>query len=126
MKPFIFDPLNVNPTNKARRDYLDFFIEKSSEMAGDVKKVSTLDFKVKWLGYDDTCNLWLPWKDLREVIILRSYLRANNLNNLVPKQFKTPVWHLLKISASIHFFLFYVYVRTYECTIIFAVRCFSE
>jgi hypothetical protein len=91
MKPFIFDPLNVNPTDIARRDYLEFFIEKILEMAGDVKKVSTFDFKVKWLGYDDTYNLWLPWKDLREATILLSYLRAKNVNNLAPKQFKTPV-----------------------------------
>jgi hypothetical protein len=48
MKPFIFDPLNVNPTDIARRDYLEFFIEIILEMARDVKKVSTLDFKVKW------------------------------------------------------------------------------
>ncbi len=60
MKPFIFDPLNLNPTDITRRDHIKLFIEKILEMAGDVKKVSTLDFKVKWLGYDDTYNLCLP------------------------------------------------------------------
>jgi hypothetical protein len=71
MKPFIFDPLNENPTDIARREYLEYFIEKILKMAGDVKKVSTLDFKVKWLEYDNTYNLWLPWKDLREATILQ-------------------------------------------------------
>jgi transposase InsO family protein len=90
MKPFIFDPLNTNPLDIARRDYLEFFIEKILEMAGDVKKVSTLDFHVKWLGYNDTYNLWLPWKDLRETDILHSYLKENNLGNLIPKKFINP------------------------------------
>jgi hypothetical protein len=70
MKPSVFDALNTDPLDLARRDYLEFFIEKILGMAGDVKKVSTLDFEVKWVGYDDTHNLWLPWKDLRETEIL--------------------------------------------------------
>jgi hypothetical protein len=60
----------------ARRDYLEFFIEKMIlAMSGYVKKVSTLDFHVKWLGYDDKFNLWLPWKDLRETEIPHYYFR---------------------------------------------------
>jgi hypothetical protein len=66
LKPFVFDPLNTNPLNIARREYLEFFIEKILVILGEVKKVSVLDFHVKWLGYDDTFNLWLPRKDLHE------------------------------------------------------------
>jgi hypothetical protein len=72
LKPFVFDPLNTDPLDIARRDYLEFFIEKILAISGDVKKVSILDFHVKWLGYDDTFNLWLPWKNLRETEILHS------------------------------------------------------
>jgi hypothetical protein len=72
LKPFVFDPLNTDPLDIARRDSLEFFIEKILAMSGDVKKVSTLDFHVKWLGYDDTFNLWLPCQDLRETDILHS------------------------------------------------------
>jgi hypothetical protein len=91
MKPFIFNPLTTDPLDIARRDYLEFFIEKILEMVGNVKKVSTLDFKVKWIGYDDTYNLWLPWKDLRDTEILHEYPKANKLQQLVPKKFKSPV-----------------------------------
>jgi hypothetical protein len=90
LKPFVFDPLKVDPLDIARRDYLVFFIEKILAMSGDVKKVSTLDFHVKWLGCDDTFNLWLPWKDLRKTEILHSYLRRNNLGNIIPKKFINP------------------------------------
>jgi hypothetical protein len=90
LKPFVFDHLNTDLLDIARRDYLEFFIEKILAMSGDVKKVSTLDFHVKWLGYDDTFNLWLPCKDLRETDILHSYLRRNNLGNIIPKKFIYP------------------------------------
>jgi hypothetical protein len=80
LKPFVFDPLNVDPLDIARRYYLEFFIGKILAMSGDVKKISTLDFHVKWLGYDGTFNLWLPWKDLRKTEILHSYLRRNSLS----------------------------------------------
>jgi hypothetical protein len=44
LKPFVFDSLNTDPLDKARRNCLEFFIEKILAMSGDVKKVSTLDF----------------------------------------------------------------------------------
>jgi hypothetical protein len=84
LKPFVFDPLNVDLLDIARRDYLEFFIEKILAMSGDVKKVSALDFHVK---FHDTFNLWLPCKDLRETEILHSDLRRNSLGNIVPKKF---------------------------------------
>jgi hypothetical protein len=90
LKPFVFDPLNIDPLDIARRDYLEFFIEKILAMSGDIKKVSTLDFHVKWLGYDDIFNLWLPWKDLRETEILHSYLRRNNLRKIILMKFINP------------------------------------
>jgi hypothetical protein len=47
MKPFVFDPLKVDPLDIARRDYLEFFMEKILGMAGDTKTLKTLDFHVK-------------------------------------------------------------------------------
>jgi hypothetical protein len=56
-------------------------------MKGDIKRVSSLTFHVKWLGYDDTHNTWEPWKEVRDVEILHTYLRANNLTKIIPKKF---------------------------------------
>jgi hypothetical protein len=88
---FNYDPLLTNPLDIARKDYLEFYIEKILEMAGDLEKCSTLDFLIKWVGYDDTYNLWLPFSEIRETDILHSYLRENNLNRLVPRKFRLPV-----------------------------------
>ena len=91
MRPFNYDPLLINPLEIARKDYLESFIKKILEMAGDTKKCTTIDFLVKWVGYDDTYNLWLPYKEIRDTEILHSYLRENNLNKLIPKKFRTTV-----------------------------------
>jgi hypothetical protein len=87
MKQFIFDPLQINPLDIARRDYLEFFVEKVLDMTGDPKKVKTLKFLIKWLGYDDTHNTWEPYAGIRDVEILHTYLRTNNLSKLIPKKF---------------------------------------
>jgi hypothetical protein len=77
MRPFNYNPLLTNPLDIARKEIL--------EMAGDPKKCSTLDFLIKWVGYDDTYNLWLPFSEIRETDTLHSYLQENNLNKLAPR-----------------------------------------
>jgi hypothetical protein len=81
LKPFRFDPLQIDLLDIARRDYLEFFVEKILDMTGDVTKVSTLSFLVKWLGYDDTYNTWEPWKNIRITDEVHVYLKANNMEN---------------------------------------------
>ena len=64
-------------------------MEKVLEIKGDKKRVSTLSFLVKWLGYDETYNSWEPWKDVRETDKVHDYLRANNMANFIPKKCRT-------------------------------------
>jgi transposase InsO family protein len=89
MKPFRYDALKTDPLDIARKDYLEFFIEKILEMEGDKKKVSTFSFLVKWLGYDETYNSWEPWKNVRDTDKVHDYLRANNMGKFIPKKFQT-------------------------------------
>jgi hypothetical protein len=89
MKPFIFDPLKTDPQDTVRRDYLEFFVEKILDIRGDTKRVLSLQFHVKWLGFDETHNSWEPWKNLRDLAVLHEYLKGNNLGQLIPRKFKT-------------------------------------
>ena len=88
MKPFIFDPDKTNPQDYSRRDYLEFFIEEIITHSGNTKKLSTLTFKVKWLGYDDSHIPWEPWSNLREMEATHLYLIQQNLRHLIPEQFQ--------------------------------------
>ena len=57
IKQFHFSPTS-DPLDIARRDYLEFFVEEILAHRGNVKKVSTLQFFVKWQGYPDSSNSW--------------------------------------------------------------------
>ena len=88
MKPFHFDPMKTNPTDIARRDYLEFFIEEILDMEGNISQYGTLRFKVKWLNYPQENNTWEPWKNLRKAEKLHRFLIAKNLKHLIPREFR--------------------------------------
>lgn len=90
LRPFVFNPAVSQPMDTARRDYMEFFIEAVKEHKGDIKKVSSLTFLVKWLNYDDSHNSWEPWSGLRETDQLHTYLRSKNLGSLVPAKLRKP------------------------------------
>ena len=46
LKQFNYNPINTDPTDIARRDHLEFFIDKILEFDGDSSKVSPFHFKV--------------------------------------------------------------------------------
>jgi Chromo (CHRromatin Organisation MOdifier) domain len=57
-----------------------------SHYTGNTTRLSTLNLKVKWQGYDDSCNSYEPWKNLRNTEQLHLYLVAQNLKHLIPEQ----------------------------------------
>ena len=60
MKPFVFDPTVVDPLDIARRDHMEYFIDKILDHRGNIKKRSILQFHVNWLGYTQESNTWEP------------------------------------------------------------------
>jgi Chromo (CHRromatin Organisation MOdifier) domain len=85
LKPFIYDPLKQDPMDTARRDYMEFFVEFILSHSGDPRRVFTLLFDVKWLNHPSTSNTWEPWRNLRSCEALRTYLRNNALQRLIPR-----------------------------------------
>jgi len=51
---------------------------------GKPKKKTKMQFKVRWKGYDDSHDSWLPWKDLKNNWVLHQYLHIHNLGRLIP------------------------------------------
>ena len=88
MKPFVFDPLIVDPHDVARRDYLEFFVEEILAHRGDLRVRSRLEFQIKWLGYDHNSNTWEPYSNLTKLKPLHEYLLSKNLKSLIPAQFR--------------------------------------
>ena len=61
MKPFVFDPAVVDPLDIARRDYMEYFIDEILDHRGNIKKRSTLEYHVSWLGDAQESNTWEPY-----------------------------------------------------------------
>ena len=57
---------------------------------GDVGRLKTLAFHVKWRGFDESFNSsWEPWKNLRETEMLHRYLiLLHGLQKLIPAKFR--------------------------------------
>ena len=85
LKKFEHDPRHVDPLAIAAKDYEEDEVERILDHKGDPKRKSSLDFLVRWLGYDETEDLWLPWSSLRTNAVLHQYLRDNNMGKLIPK-----------------------------------------
>ena len=79
------------PADTARRDYMEFVVEKVLKHSGDTKKPTAMSFQVKWLNYDDTHNSWEPWKNLRLCEALHEYLRDNKMKHFIPNNLEASV-----------------------------------
>jgi transposase InsO family protein len=89
MKPFRFDPARTDPQDVARHDYLEFFVEKILDHRGNLKLKSTIEFQIKWLGYDSSHDSWEPYANVRDLDILHDYLSQKKLSQLIPKKFRS-------------------------------------
>jgi hypothetical protein len=85
LKIFNYDPSMGLPADTARRDYIEYFVEKVLDHAGDTKKPTSMSFHVKWLNYDTSHNTWEPWRNLRLCEALHVYLRENKMSRFIPK-----------------------------------------
>eukprot|EP01042_Synura_sphagnicola_P002361 gene2361-2830_t len=61
LKPFHYDPAETDPLTVALADSNSFIVERILDHRGDLRRVSTLEFKVKWLGYENPD--WQPWSN---------------------------------------------------------------
>ena len=94
LKQFQYDPTKTDPTDIARHDNQEHYVERIISMEGDKTKVSSLTFLVKWLGYDDIDNTYEPWNGMKDNEKLHEFLINKNLRHLIPRKY------LLSSTAS--------------------------
>lgn len=88
LKKFEYDPIKTNPRLVANRDDQRFDVEAILRHKNKDKRSSSYEFFVKWEGYDDSNNQWVPYSNLRDNLVLHQYLRDHKLVSLIPKKFK--------------------------------------
>jgi hypothetical protein len=83
--PFTYDPQRTDPFDVAAKEQREYLVAEILDHRGDLKRKSTLEFLVRFTGYDDTFNEWLPWANLYNVDALHDYLYSKHLYGLVPR-----------------------------------------
>ncbi len=88
LAPFKWNAAITKPEQVAQTDQDEFVIERIMEHKGDLSKKSTLRFRVRWLGYQESDDTWEPWSNLSKTEALHAYLRAIGQARHIPKQFQ--------------------------------------
>jgi hypothetical protein len=89
---FYYDPDTVDPMEIAAKDLKEFIVEEildhePKHRASKNRKI--LEFLVKWQGYGDDANEWVPWKNLTNNSVCHAYcLKTNGLKSLVRKEYR--------------------------------------
>ena len=91
LRQFIHNDDEKELYRTALRDHQDHFeIEAILAHRGDARYRTQLEFLVRWRGYDESEDLWLPYSELRDSAALHVYLLAQPtrvMQKLVPTKF---------------------------------------
>lgn len=88
LRPFHYDASRTDPHDVAMHDQEEFLIEAILDHRGDRTRRQTMEFKVRWAGYDASHDSWEPYKNLRDTEQLLDYLRAKKMHSLINKKHK--------------------------------------
>ena len=62
LHPFIYDPIRTNPLIVAQRNEQEFIVESILGHRSNRNRRSTMQFNVRWSGFDDSSDSWEPYK----------------------------------------------------------------
>jgi hypothetical protein len=88
IRPFVYDPKYNSPDEAARHNHGEYLVEKITEHRGDRHEKDTMEFLVKWAGYNETENSWEPYSELKHNEQLHSYLETHRMRTLIPRSHK--------------------------------------
>jgi hypothetical protein len=86
LRAFIFNPTQVNPLEVAQQNEQEFLVDEIIAHRGDHHRRYTMEFLVRWTGYEESSNSWEPYKALMHAGKLHNYLREHRMRSLIPRE----------------------------------------
>ena len=68
---------SLQPLEIAARDRGEYIIDKIIDHTGTPSRKYAMDFLVRWLGYDDSEDLWVPFKSVQHTSAFQDYIEIN-------------------------------------------------
>ena len=84
--PFLGSPDSITTLGNLDRD--EYIVASILAHRGNWKRLHTMEFLVHWDGYDSDLDSWEPWRILRSVIALHTYLRHHGFDKHIPSQYR--------------------------------------
>jgi hypothetical protein len=69
------DAIGTSLVTLAAADRDEFVVEFIVDHRGSMKKSSKLDFRIRWQGYDESEDTWIPWREAKQLEAMDLYLR---------------------------------------------------
>ena len=88
LRPFNYDLDRTSPLTVAQHNEQEFVAESIISHHDNPNKRSTMEFKVRWAGFGESCDTWEPYKALVHADKLHDYLRTNAMKTLIPREHK--------------------------------------
>jgi len=85
LREFLYDSAITTPLEAAKRDDHQHTVEKILKHRGVATNKTEMQFLVRWTGYGRAEDSWEPWKEMRTVEAVHTYLRSVGLHRLIPK-----------------------------------------
>ena len=92
LEQFMHDPGHTDPMAVAAKDMREFIVEAILDhepKSSPAKHKKTLQFLVKWKGYDESENSWVSWhKNLSNNSICLAHCMRNGMRTMVDKKYR--------------------------------------
>ena len=84
--PFIGSDIDAQTSALLDRD--EYIVDSVVTHRGNARKVSSLQFLIRWHNYSSAHDSWEPWAEMKKVSVVHDYLEQNNMSNIIPQQYK--------------------------------------
>jgi hypothetical protein len=85
VSPYIGSKLSAERIGLLDRE--EYIVDSILTHRGSFSRLRSLEFLVRWKGYDASSDSWEPWSELRNVEPLHDYLRSTSNEQQIPRRF---------------------------------------